>query len=345
MNEPEDMRSRRRRRVRFGYWDRRKALNALTVVGLRARAYWNRTLRGSVVPTVATGTVRGYAKLFIVGCPRSGTTWITSMLQHHPLVIGTTESHVYGTILGPFLDDRRLRGDRGWRVGLTRYDLMADDEPRIGLHRYIDRRTLCDLIVAARTRTDLSESEGAEQVIEWILDHFFTTHGGTLRHVLVEKTPEHQFYGQRILRRFPEARIVEVVRDGRDVCISMQRLARSHWWAPEDRRTQMETWARYVASGLALRSNPEFAGRVLQIHYEAVKANPRREIARVLTFANLECTEALLTQLVTDGAGSRPSLGPSRRRAVGNWQTHFTAEDAALFQRVAGDLARQLDYR
>lgn len=337
----------RGRRVRVGYWDWRKALNAFTVAGLRGLGWWWRARGRPSVPRTTLDAAPPYRKLFVVGCPRSGTTWVATMLQHHPLVIGTSESHAYTTILDPFAQ-QGTRGDAGWRRVLTRYDLMAHRPWGVGLHRYVDRRTLCRFIATARAHRAWSDERGALEVIRWNFDHFFASRAGTGNHVLVEKTPRHQFHAARILRQFPEARVVQVIRDGRDVCVSMEMLAPSHDWVPADRRSQLETWLDYVRSGITLHSTPEFAGRVLDIRYEDLKADPSGCIARVFAFAGLDCPPDLASQIVAATALNRyPRTGPGRpkrRGAVGDWRHHFTARDRALARELAGDVLHQLGY-
>jgi hypothetical protein len=231
---------------------------------------------------------------------------------------------------------------------LTRYDLMAARPWNVGLHRYIDRRTLCDLIVEARSHRGWSDVEAAEHVIARAFDHFFTSHGGTPDHLFVEKTPDHLFHAHRILRSFPDARVVEVVRDGRDVCASMQRLVEREWWPPSDRPAQIETWLRHIERGAALRADAAFVDRVLQVRYEAVRADPSREISRLFAFAGLDAAPEQVARIVaaTDIARGAPRAAghPPHRGRVGGWRDHFTAEDTALFRHLAGEACRQLGY-
>jgi hypothetical protein len=335
------------RTIRVAYWDRRKARNAVTALWLHARS-WQRRLRGRPAVPDATQRLSGtYPQLFVVGCPRSGTTWITSILAAHPRVINAAESHAYATILGPFAE-RRLRGDRGWRRVLTRYDLLAHRGWNVGVHRYVDRRTLCDFIVNARSHPDWSDEQAAEHVIGWIFDHFFAARGGTPGEVLVEKTPDHLFHARRILRTFPRARIVEVVRDGRDVCASMQRLAAHEWWPPRERRAQIETWRQHIECGAALRADPAYAQRVVQVRYESVRSDPARAVSELFTFAGLDASPAQIAEIVaaTDIARSGPAAGSKAPQLglVGGWREQFTSEDIALFTRLAGAALRDAGY-
>ncbi|MBI3001835.1 MAG: sulfotransferase, partial [Deltaproteobacteria bacterium] len=39
--------------------------------------------------------------MLIVGCPRSGTTWLQRLLASHPKIITGQESHVFDNYVGP----------------------------------------------------------------------------------------------------------------------------------------------------------------------------------------------------------------------------------------------------
>jgi hypothetical protein len=269
------------------------------------------------------------------------------MLQRHPSVIGSAESHAYSTVLGPFVD-RELRGDAGWRRVLTRYDLMASRDWGVGLHRYVDRRTLCRFIVMARARHRRSDEAAAMQVVAWCFDDFFARRRGRPDHVLVEKTPRHQFYASRILRDRPEARMIELVRDARDVCVSMQGLSATQFWAPGDRRRQLETWLSYVAAGAASRAQEDLAARILLVRYEELREHPVSELRRICVFAGLDCPPGLAEEIAAATAFSRYArTGPGRLRrrgVVGDWHNYFSAADTALFRELAGSAARALGY-
>ncbi len=321
-----------------------RALNAFVVVGLRAWGTWRRASARPLHPPAGAS----YPKLFVVGCPRSGTTWVAAMLQRHPRVVGTVESHAYDTVLGPFLY-RGLRGDAGWRVVLTRYEVMVRKPWGVGLHWYVNRRTFYRLVAAARGERAASDVERAERLIAWIYDRYFTAHGDIGADLFVEKTPRHQFYAERILRHFPEARIVEVVRDGRDVCVSLAALPRAERWPPQDRRSQVATWMEYVQLGRRLSADRTLRDRVLQVRYEALRSDPARELRRMFAFAGLECADADAARIAAATEIPRtpaPDSAPSRhpRAVVGAWRNHFTADDAALFEHMAGDMSRELGY-
>jgi hypothetical protein len=317
---------------------------AYEVARLRARAAaWRRSGRAHDAWPIAPS----YRRVFVVGCPRSGTTWIRRLVAHHPRVISGPESHVYPQVLGAFTA-LGLRGAAGWSRVLDRYRRGIQRNLAVGLHHWVDRPTLHRFVTAALADSERSDEEAATRVVQAIFDAYLLAHGGTADYVLVEKTPDHVFWVDRILRHDPGARVVEVLRDGRDVCVSLQMRARTQQWPPRPRSAQIAMWVRFVSRGLALRSDPALADRILLVRFEDVKAEPLVQAERLLGFMGLSGTREELSQAVdavSIDRNPRKAEGRHvRRGAVGDWRTHFSAKDRALFDREAGALLEQVGY-
>jgi hypothetical protein len=283
--------------------------------------------------------------VFIVGCARSGTTWVRSILVAHPDVVSGPESHVF-PVLYP-----RLRSE----VSATRWRkqvLAAFDErvggPPGGPHRWVDRPTLERLLAAAEA-SGLVGDAAARYVIDGILDDRFLHSRGTTTRVLVEKTPRHLMYADRILAWWPSARIVEVVRDGRDVCVSLAHKSKVVSWAPADRRTQIEQWAEAVRQGMSLRSTPAARGRWHVVRYEDLRENTEEEIRRLYRFVGLWADHEFVSQVGEQtgfaNAKRASTVGHHVRKGeVGAWRNEFTESDTREFERLAGDLLTALGY-
>ena len=170
----------------------------------------------------------------------------------------------------------------------------------------------------------------------------------------VEQTPELAHLVRVIPIAFPQARIVHIVRDGRDVVCSLLEkpwLRREQvktddagvaygsyprFWVESDRREEFETasdarraawvWRRYVT---AARSADV---PLLEIRYEKMAADPTataQEIGRYL--------EAPPDALAA-------ALGRAHGASVGRYQTDLSEEQLADVLDEAGDLLRELGY-
>lgn len=320
----------------------------------RARREWRRAVNLGAVASLRARHRRvplpnapRYPKLFVVGCPRSGTSWVQGIVAAHPLVITSQESHAYENIYDP-VTARSRDSVVAWTKVLHRHDIAEREARWVGLHWWVNRATLLELIEWAFSAADVSAADTAESVIEAMFDSYFMGHGGDEHKTLLEKTPGHLAYADRILRRYPEARVVEVLRDGRDVCVSMQMQALTMSWPPKERRNQIATWVQAVRRGRELRSEREVADRVHLLRYEALKAAPEAEIARLFDFAGLDVDPRFVADIADrSNFRNQRSTGDgrhTRRGEVGDWQNHFDADDETLFRELAGDVFTTAGY-
>jgi hypothetical protein len=284
-------------------------------------------------------------KVFIVGCARSGTTWVRSILSQHESVVGhRPESHVFPVLYGPLTAPAPSRREQV----LGAFDDRSErPEAFGGPHRWVERPTL-ERLLAETEANGLTGEAAARWVIEEIIEDFFVRRAGTKGRVVVEKTPGHLMYADRILEWWPDALIIEVVRDGRDVCASLSHKSQGTSWAPSDRRAQIELWVRAIRHGIELRSMPGAQGRWHVVRYEDLTAAPVREIRRVYQFTGLRADDDFISQVVEATAfasakrmGDRQHL---RKGKVGGWRNEFTESDRREFENLAGDLLSTLGY-
>jgi hypothetical protein len=296
-----------------------------------------------------------YRKIFIAGCPRSGTTWVSQVFASHPDVIRyKPESHVYPQIY-EYLHNHGLRTASGWTLVIARF-LYDRHLPRfaVGYHHHLSTREFLLLVEDTVRRLDrLPDPEGelaVQSMIREIYDRYFFSGGGTSRHLFVEKTPQNLRYAETVLRHFRDAKMIDVMRDGRDVCVSLEMRSRRVRWAPSDRRQQIQVWKEFAELSQSLHTHPELHARVYQVRYEKLKQNTEKEIAAMFDFAELGYGDHLLAEIArkTD-FDSLPEgqQGPGqhhRKGVAGDWRNHFTVEDETLFKDIVGDLFVRCGY-
>jgi hypothetical protein len=280
-----------------------------------------------------------YPKAFIVGSPRSGTLWIKDILECSPLVVSGPESHLFPQLYAPLTAGGSLASRRA--RALERYEATSSGvlaELGQGPQMWIDRASLERVLDGAESETTSAE-ELAGRAVEAALNSFFFSHGGTPAHLLLEKTPDHVFYSEIILRRWPEAKIVEVLRDGRDVVASLGHMS----WADATRREQIERWVRAVRHARTVRALPVAAGRWHVVRFEALKGDPRGEISRLFGFLDLPHTDEFIRDVAesTEFEAMRRRLHERthrRRGMVGSWRDELSEEEVRLFNQIAGEV-------
>ena len=123
---------------------------------------------------------------------------------------------------------------------------------------------------------------------------------------------------------FGRPRIVYVVRDGRDVALSLLQVKawgpRSVYGAARRWRDAVESFRHHAAAHLQ--------GRLLQIRYEDLLADPETVFADIARFYGIYDPErhARLVESIEIKRGNQQK-----------WRTRFTADELRLFERVAGD--------
>lgn len=203
--------------------------------------------------------------IFVVGHPRSGTTLLASMLGRHPAIASTPESLFLTQVrfeLGPVLGGGP--------------EAIAD---RI-------EATPLRFVAGARHRLleALREVEPTERNVFGVLLELFREDRGRER--VLEKSPLHLRHIDDLLRWFPDAKIVWIVRDGRACVSSLLRVP----WASGDPKVLARQWIRNMAFG-EFAAAP--ASSLRQVRYEALVRDPIVEMRGILEFLEVEPSDAV----------------------------------------------------
>jgi len=151
-------------------------------------------------------------RIFVVGCPRSGTTLVQAMIARHPDVFSLRETCFLRAVLGDLelrWGDLGAHGDRQWyhRAGMARSSGRR-------LLRQMEQR------YSARPPRKPAPRSWPACVRRYVklLDAVASREG---RSHWVEKTPDHLLYLDEIAVHVPDAMFVHVLRDGLDVVASV----------------------------------------------------------------------------------------------------------------------------
>lgn len=163
-----------------------------------------------------------------------------------------------------------------------------------------------------------------------------------------DKTPIYTTYVELLTELFPGAQFIHLIRDGRDVALSML----DKWEQDEfhiDIFFSARNWVRRIrearASGIAL--GPEL---FYELSYESLTENPEVELQAICEFLGEsyvpEMTQQhiLARQYIVPNSFSEPVRHPPSTDRVGRWRQEMSEADQRLFQRIAGDMLSQLGY-
>lgn len=299
-------------------------------------------------PTIdLNADINPYPIVFIVGCPRSGTSWTRNIFNQRSDVVSTTESQFYPFVYAP-LKHHGLWSLRGWGAVLGGDLYRRVRKEYVGIHYFIrlaDLYALLDQIFTQmKSDPNCSVETVTGKIVQRIYFNYFQAHGGVNGKVFVEKTPQHLRYAKLMLQHFPNSKMIEVIRDGRDVCVSLQMRSAHVRDFPKNRAGQIALWKEFIELGLALRSQPNLTGQIHHIRYEQLQENRIDQIATLFRFAGLQFDDALVekiaqrTDIETVPDRHRGPALHVRKGVVGDWHNHFTIDDIALFKQMVSTL-------
>ena len=279
---------------------------------------------------------------FVVGMNRSGTTLLRMMLDAHPELTIPPETHFVPDLIKAAREPEATPEDALAAMKSAREwgDFGFSDEEM--LERL---RALPEIKPGPAVRTFYAAYTEQQGKPRW-----------------GEKTPTYVQKMRLIQRAIPEARFVHVIRDGRDVALSVldrtvrdltagdigsrwkKKITKAREDAPklrhykeiryEDLVLDTEAVLRDVCGFIELPWDPavlEYHERSEQRLMEMARALPAEGRAKELSVERRMATHAMTTK-------------PPSKERVARWRTQMSAEQRREFEDVAGDLLRELGY-
>lgn len=293
-------------------------------------------------------------KFFIFGHARSGTTLLMRLARLHPEVHCNYQAHFFtrkpllkSLVDAPEVEEWLTRKSNRWNQG-------GDLSPLV-------LRAAADLIM---------ERDAAR--------------AGKM--IVGDKSPSSTIHGQAVRDAFavyPDARLVYIVRDGRDVLISERFrnfVEESKFLTAEDkyiiedlhkdqtpftnggRSIFTETFIRRVAQGwvMNLKETEDEACRLygknyFGMRYEDLLATPLVEMTKLWKFLGVKKINKSLEKMIQTELASNPDEEWQAKRnediasflpkgQVGNWQRLLTVRDKVFFKEVAGEMLIKWKY-
>jgi hypothetical protein len=161
-----------------------------------------------------------------------------------------------------------------------------------------------------------------------------------------DKTPAYLHHLDELLAVWPHARVIVLVRDGRDVALSVVRMPfgpNNHWAA-----------ARWWANGIrvGLEAEEKYPHHVLTVRYEDLVLDPYTHMPRICAHAGVSYDHDMLAiersdtaTIIEDQArwftSARAGINAS---FTAKWRREMSAGDCRIFAKVAGPELEALGY-
>lgn len=255
-------------------------------------------------------------QLFVLGAPRSGTTFLASLLEgtrfgtpvesqfivkYYNQLASYDDLNSRSGVNRLIVDILKERAVMQWKLQLDTDAIHAKLEGMSGVEAYA---CLIEMLFLARPEAEGREAWG-------------------------DKTPHYLGQLDIIDTLFPNARYLVIVRDGRDVAMSLLRMP----WGPNNVHSCAEGWSDLNADVEKMRQL-EAQGRVLRLRYEDLVTdvdNHLRLIADFLGEQLLDCEIERLANTVST-------------KSVGKWRKAMSPRQLRVFEAEAGETLRRLDY-
>jgi hypothetical protein len=260
--------------------------------------------------------------IIVVGCQRSGSTLLGSVLGAHSKIVAIPEAQF-------FVDCMPSNTDIEHDIKEL-YSNIAEHY-RFKIWKFKIPNPICPKSSFQHAYTHL------------ISEYNHSTHGKLEAKYWVDHQPGHIKHLNKIKNAFPKVRVVNIIRDGRAVANSILPLD----WGPNSINRAAYFWEKRVGYGLAAHNI--MGKQMITIKYEDLTQNPKTEIEKLCLFLDLDFEPEMMK-----GNGLRvPEFTDKQHHLVGKgmntsrvdkWKTELGSRNIEIFESLTDDFLTYLGY-
>lgn len=285
--------------------------------------------------------------IFVVGNSRSGTTMMGRILGRHPSIYTFGELHFFGQLCAPPFS----LGSGKEEIEELASQLHCIQREGYRTHgnpvRFLGEAQafLKGLATYPKTKAALFE----------IFLHHWTAENG--RVIPCDQTPRNVFYISDILELYPKARVINMIRDPRDVLLSQKRKWKRRFLGGSDMplKETFRDWVNYHPItishiwGTAVTTAEQFLQheRVTSVYFEKLLTHPEETVKRLCNFVGIAYTQEMLQipQVGSSVAEDKPQkLGINADR-TNSWQDgELGSAEIYLNQKINAVLMKKHSY-
>jgi hypothetical protein len=287
--------------------------------------------RSSIEKQGAETAARGISPVFILGCPRSGTTVLYHMLlSAGNFAVYRTESNVFNLLAPKFGGMRSLRDREALMQSWLRSKLFR----------------VSGLAASTIQAKILNECHSGGDFLRIMMEQVCQQQG--VRR-WADCTPEHVLYIDEIKRQIPNAMFVHIIRDGRDVALSYVKQG----WAyplPWDKTQHLSVaglyWQWLVKKGREYGAS--LGEDYREVRFEDLVSQPRKTLDSLSEFLRHDLDYDRIRQTAIGSVGepntSFADETDDEFNPVERWKSKMSPAQVEHFEDLLGSFLQELGY-
>lgn len=283
------------------------------------------------VDGASTGMPSHGRPIFVVGCPRSGTTLLQLMMHAHPRLAVPPENRY----VLPAYFQRAEWGDLDEAANRRKLAEVITGRGTGFRDFGLDRKAVQRRIVASPPTLG--------SVLETVMVCFAEAHGAAR---WCDKRPMYVRHVDILRRLFPEAQFVHLVRDGRAAAASLARMS----WFEGDLAQAIGTWRLAMEHARVAREALP-ADTWFDLSYERLITAPEAQLRRLCSFLGEEFDPVMLapgavrdTLVPERKTWHANTAGPLLAARTDSWRFELSEADITFLEALAGRELRLAGY-
>ncbi len=263
--------------------------------------------------------------IFIMGCDRSGTTFLGSLVGAHSECIVTPESQF-------------------------KIDCYSEKEKMF----FSAKEAFTKIINTKRfkiwntnilfTQAELGQIDNySDLVLQIVKKYNIDKQHKTTAKIWVDHTPVNVEYVDLLKKFYPNAKFLHIIRDGRGVAASYKNVA----WGPKTMHDIANHWLKKLAYGFACEA--KYPQDILSIHYEDLLSDTETAVKKITNFVGIKYEKNMLNAngLIV------PEYTKHQHKLVGQkadtsrmeaWKKTLTGREIELFEYETKNMLNFLGY-
>ncbi|MEM9275908.1 MAG: sulfotransferase [Cyanobacteria bacterium P01_F01_bin.143] len=247
--------------------------------------------------------------VFVIGAPRSGTTLLFSILAAHPSFAAINNETYFFTFRDVFkLENYSRLSDFGGPSKKEFGELLSNSQDLVDFYDNVAKFMI--------------ERDGGSRFLE--------------------KSPIHTIYLGYLIKKFPNAKFINLIRDGRDCYVSYSRLPYCE---------SIEKYAKRWRDSIRVRQKQGKNTQIIDVRYEDLVNQPEAITHKIMDFIG----EKFYAHQVTTQGYSNPRIfnehsgherlnKPIKANTVGKWREQLNPRQIDSFNKIAKKELKSLEY-